>query len=994
MGNIDARIDTDGVKKTIKKAEEAIENAVDRSADSAMNDTIHTGVRRVKRKDAIWNKEVLGSFEKFKRPSGYEIVNHADHAEVVNYGGRWTAAYPPADALVPWVLSNLTGWNPIEEEVLEDRDDDLDPGGGSGDDGGGPADSGGSIGWGDIDAMSKESGKQTGAGSTTYSYTPTAHDVDTNNMQGFPRPSSVELVEGIDYDNLETIRPVNADNYDVLSFAERQNFEDLLVDLHGDEGHEIIELLQSWEQGTWNSDARKYEAIIQELYDVDADLRAPEHPFDVDITDGQMDAFHDASIASQEFLLQHLADDNGRMKLHRGMRNVDSARFGAEMLENPNSSRWDHLSTVVENYSVDEITANEFSEGISVSTTVDVESDVVMANDHMLTATGESEIHVLGGEKFYSRSDVRIGEDGNINADDVIGKDPQTLNDEELRAIRNITHKIHSNNETVDNEEYLTSILNEWERRNGEDQYFQRVISQIKPQEVSGTIEFDEGIGHDPDTGEIKVWKGQEIRYMHDDDDGGHVESYTVDSWTWDPDLVVKTESGEELGADYVNTVMGTDGEIKEGLIDGDNWWALSDEERIEQLRTEIDSKPLDDPDGHFDANEDAWNLRENMKEVVADNLYDASKDDDTARRLIHHMDRIIGSDGAAARTQGDEHYSLLASPSTPKNTLYHEFGHGTMASNDVSTVDSRMANKWNAGEFSQQERPRWSFDENGLADPGAVDYYDSADHGDINSYLLGDQEDREWNPDTQFWENTDPYGFDREDPNSWFNVSEPHSRDPSDVETEDVTGQGVFDHDTMDQGDWVRLELENGAVYEGAYIQHSAREVDGEWVRVMEIQTEGPDANMDIQVDLTTGEIVMDSDFTAHKGSHDYTNLPSDEPRFNWEPEQSEPPKRLAEAANFAWWRQTQTIMNDEGGVPSRDTFIRSPYSSTNSHEVVSQTTELLQNSKSSETGEIQKAYWIHPYLIKEWLRNYDADPDAQAALNAIPDDELQQLL
>jgi hypothetical protein len=109
-------IDVNGVERTLKE----IERKLRRGGRKGVKDTIDQGKNRaqdvIRTHDRIFNYEVYHGFITHVHDNNDDRVrgtigNKADHAEAVDEGATYDEEGPPIEALMPWVMRKLRGWD-------------------------------------------------------------------------------------------------------------------------------------------------------------------------------------------------------------------------------------------------------------------------------------------------------------------------------------------------------------------------------------------------------------------------------------------------------------------------------------------------------------------------------------------------------------------------------------------------------------------------------------------------------------------------------------------------------------------------------------------------------------------------------------------------------------------------------------------------------------------------------------------------------------------
>jgi hypothetical protein len=524
------------VAHTTKRLERAIERAQHQAVSDTLENTIDEGKQSVYKGDAIWKWQTYESFKWTRfRSNSYHVLNTAPYAGAVDKGADFDD-HPPADDLVPWVLDNLQDWHPIEEEArerlnldpdasLDPTGDDDDPSGDSpesftsyggdnsdidstwspgGDDssrssGYGSSDyfsdddsssssSGGSVGWGDVsetdDGPEDISGQFT-VGTAPYSFRPLRSSQLLSDI-GNPTVVSGSISDLIDYDDVTKVTSgvVGSDfTYSVLAKSTEDALLSKLRNEYGDAAVDTITSdIQRWKETTFVEEGAHLEAIAKQRYNIDSPIRG-EDQFDIpEVTPEQRQAFHELSISSHEVLARNHAT-SGKLQLYRGMNTTQSANFVKSIIENPRADSWNVETSVIQNYTLNPETAEKFSQGIEIGTTVDLNDDVLLAPDFVLDDTHDglrnSEVWVFGGDRGYSADTLTI--DGHL-ANDLMKKAPWNYTEAQLEAIELLVNGMYEKGtkiETQNGAAWLREWLDAYEDEFGDTENYKDKIESI-----------------------------------------------------------------------------------------------------------------------------------------------------------------------------------------------------------------------------------------------------------------------------------------------------------------------------------------------------------------------------------------------------------------------------------------------------------------------------------------------------------------------------------
>jgi hypothetical protein len=112
------------VKAIEKQIKSGIEKAARRRFANSVSDTaVDAAKDRIRQEGAIWRGELIESFDVTTRKVGsnwvIEITNDADHAKPLDEGAEYDEKGPPIAELIPWVESNLGGFDGDVELIFD-----------------------------------------------------------------------------------------------------------------------------------------------------------------------------------------------------------------------------------------------------------------------------------------------------------------------------------------------------------------------------------------------------------------------------------------------------------------------------------------------------------------------------------------------------------------------------------------------------------------------------------------------------------------------------------------------------------------------------------------------------------------------------------------------------------------------------------------------------------------------------------------------------------
>ena len=460
MGRIRLNVDEKSLTRTIKKVENAVEEDLGDATDDVLDEAIDKGKQRIENEEAIWRAEVLGKrmgtefdYTELSEAETYVIYNTAMHAGIVDEGAQFSSR-PNVSRLIPWVLSNLDDWHPFEDD---DDDDSIDLDGG---------DSGGGGG---LDAIASQIGTVTEeqetrgndvvhgdiTGVDTNPYDASVFSTRTNRKQNNPTPLSYDLQDEVDITDTRTITAKHQTaewKHEALDDDQQAAFLAKLRDEYGDDTiDQLLDNLYQWKKGTYSEEAQWFEKIAKANYDVDADIRFPTD-FDAPEPDQEtLEAYHEMNVLSANFMRTYFTDNSGNIDAYRGFRGTQSAQLAAEILSNPDKEKWYFEDTVLQNYSLAENVAHEFSEGVEVEVTYNVNDHQMLAPDFVLwdsidTSNRDAEVNIVGGNRHFSRDKLSFsGED----VDDILTKDVSRFTQGEHDALKLLVDKMYTKEQLV-----------------------------------------------------------------------------------------------------------------------------------------------------------------------------------------------------------------------------------------------------------------------------------------------------------------------------------------------------------------------------------------------------------------------------------------------------------------------------------------------------------------------------------------------------------------
>lgn len=576
MGRIRLNVEDKSVNRTSKKVERAVEDALGDATGSVLDDAIDKGKKRIEDEEAIWRTEVLGKtmhadfdYTELSEAETYVIYNSAIHAGIVDEGTQFKSR-PNVTRLIPWVLENLQDWTPFEDD--DDTDDSIDF---SGDDSGGLDSIASQVGT--VTEEQETTGPEVAHGDITgvdtNPYDASIFEVRTNLKQNKPTPLSYELHQDVDFSDTTEITAKHQTSemtHKALSEAQQDAF---LNDLREEYGSatvdELLDNLYTWKKGTYSEEAQWFEKIAKTNYDVDSPIRFPSD-FDAPEPDQDtLDAYHELNVLSAEFMRRYFTDTDGSVDAYRGFRGTQSSQLAAEILSNPDNKKWFFEDTTLQNYTLSEDIAHDFSEGVEVEIVYNVDDHQMLAPDFALwdsidSTNRDAEINLVGGNRHFPREKLSFS---GIDVDTILTKDVTKFTTSEHEALKLLVDKMYTKEQLV-TDPNMADRLSRWadvyDSDIGDDaDIFKKVNATTVNvgESADGTgLTWANANGHDGydiveegdivdtkfDTNEILkkdgsgIWTGwNEIEYLLQPNDGG-----------WEVYSLGRTDY-EDLGDDY-----------------------------------------------------------------------------------------------------------------------------------------------------------------------------------------------------------------------------------------------------------------------------------------------------------------------------------------------------------------------------------------------------------------------------------------------------------
>lgn len=300
--------------------------------------------------------------------------------------------------------------------------------------------------------------------------------VDTDDLD----PSDPRVIEeefGIDLSDVREQTPnggvmEDETQYPVLDMTQQEIGE--MMEEHHDEKdvEDVIMLIDRWKRKSDGEAGMTLEAIAKESQGIDADIRDISDA-EVDmakVNDGTAAVFNDLTRISRAFAKEHIADEDDKVTLHRGMNSrTNETNLLESYLANPDADELQINGSVMENLTMSEPTADHFANTFRFKQDVDV-NDITLAPD-MVVQTSESlqeaELHVKGDSLIVNKDDIEVVS----GSRDLLqfGNDEADFGDT-LSAIRSP--------EEADTQDQLTAI-----------ELFEQWSSKATDKQLDGTVE-------------------------------------------------------------------------------------------------------------------------------------------------------------------------------------------------------------------------------------------------------------------------------------------------------------------------------------------------------------------------------------------------------------------------------------------------------------------------------------------------------------------------
>jgi hypothetical protein len=486
MAKLELSVDNRSLKRTTSNVEDAIEDALSDAAGDVMDNAIDIGKQHIKDKEAVWRYEVLGKtmhadfdYTELTKAEKYTIWNSSRHAGIVDEGAEFDGL-PNYTRLIPWVLDNLNDWHPFDYDG-DDGDDgdssvDVDPGEG-------------------LDAIASQIGtvteEQEEEGGYVHGsdfimesspYDSSLFGVYTNGKVGNRTPATYDIGQAVNYRNTKDRQAQYLEGYwthVALADGDRKEFLSQLRDRFGDDDVDsVIGAIDGWKNSTDSAEARFLEKLARGNYDIEAPLRNSQHSVD-DPTEGELAVYHEMVAASQEFINIHYADNKGKVTAYRGMDDEQTNQLAAEMFNNPEADRWQFQDSVAQSYTLSEDIGDEFSQGVEVEVSFDVDDHLLDAPDFILETNDEGEIHLVGGARSFSREQIEFN---GIDPDVLLSGDISKFRTDEHNAMHDIVDSIYKEEGLISDPEMsqrLTDWAAEYRRDIGDDSDIEDKIDAI-----------------------------------------------------------------------------------------------------------------------------------------------------------------------------------------------------------------------------------------------------------------------------------------------------------------------------------------------------------------------------------------------------------------------------------------------------------------------------------------------------------------------------------
>lgn len=240
---------------------------------------------------------------------------------------------------------------------------------------------------------------------------------------GSTDPEVIEDEFNINLDDTDTIEKANKageleefEQYERMPISQQRKLKKALKEKHGERAvDKVVDNMSSWKGSRTGTKSGRLELTAKRGLGIQAPTRNNDI---IEPLSKEVEVFRDYTRVSQA-MIKKRTNDNGKLKVHRGLRDQKSAHIGKQIIENPNSDSYSFKTATMDNFSGIERVSQGFSGKGGFVASTEVEPDeVAMFTDGLRAGTKEDEIAVVGGVLSASSDDIKTG--GNRK---VVGED-------------------------------------------------------------------------------------------------------------------------------------------------------------------------------------------------------------------------------------------------------------------------------------------------------------------------------------------------------------------------------------------------------------------------------------------------------------------------------------------------------------------------------------------------------------------------------------------
>lgn len=201
--------------------------------------------------------------------------------------------------------------------------------------------------------------------------------------------------------------------YTILSDGQMEAFEDQLRAEHGSDAVNTIDSWRdNWKTTSYSDIAQARERAFMEAADVDGEPRNHSLQYDGDIPRGAVEAARDIASASEHFMEQHYADEDGMVEVHRGLGgragNELKASVFADLAEGSSPDSYEFDFNPMTNYSVSRSTAASWGRNTATVTEDRHHTETMAATDLIMQDSQEGEVSMEGGQTEVPADGIAI----------------------------------------------------------------------------------------------------------------------------------------------------------------------------------------------------------------------------------------------------------------------------------------------------------------------------------------------------------------------------------------------------------------------------------------------------------------------------------------------------------------------------------------------------------------------------------------------------------